>query len=233
MLHKEFISSIEIYSSQWDKIRLGRITSSKASVWLGEKALSQGAMSYLYQKAGEIITGQTLAEDEAIVEDENTVWGLQYEPEALNQFGRAMGLKYLVTQKIIFDPSSRTSSTPDALWIIESSLTKENCYNVATVEVKCPRKYHRFFPLFACKTPADLKKGYSTYYWQVLHQMHTCKAAIGYFACYHPLFPTGKNLRIIEFKKIDLWDDFIKLEQREKQAVQKLEEIILEFKPAA
>ena len=229
MLHKSCISNIEIYSPEWNAVRLGRLTSSRISVLMGEKALSIGAMSYIHQKAGEFITGQTLAEDEGPIEDENTVWGLQTEPEALNRFGVAKKIKYLVTQKVIFQPGGRTSSTPDALWIIDSSVLKEDCYNVATVEVKCPRKYHRFFPLYAIKTPAELKKSYSGYFWQVIDQMSTCSAAIGYFVCYHPLFPAGKNMNIIEFRKIDLWDEFALLEKRKEQAVQKLLEIVNSF----
>lgn len=232
MLHKSHISNIEIYSPQWNAVRLGRLTSSKMSVIMGEKPLTTGAMSYIHQKAGECITGQTLAEDEGPIEDENTVWGLQTEPEALNQFGLVKKIRYLVVQKVIYDPKGRTSSTPDALWIIDSSVLKEDCYNVATVEVKCPRKYHRFFPLYACETPADIKKGYGGYYWQVIDQMSTCSAAVGYFVCYHPLFPPGRNMKIIEFRKIDLWADFALLEKRKEQAVYKLIEVVNSFIPA-
>lgn len=232
MLHKSHISNVKIYSPEWDALRLGKLTSSRISVLMGDKPFTTGAMSYIQQKAGECITGQTLAEDEGPIEDENTVWGMQMEPEALNLFGITKKIKYLVTQKVIYQPGGRTSSTPDALWIIDSSVFKEDCYNVATVEVKCPRKYHRFFPLFACNTPADLKKSYGSYFWQVIDQMSTCQASLGYFACYHPLFPPGRNMKIIEFRKIDLWEDFSKLEQRKESAVQKLIELVSDFMPA-
>jgi len=231
MLHKSHISNIEIYSEAWQSVRLGRITSSKVHVLMAEKSLSEGAMSYIYQKAGEAITGHTTEEDSDVVEDENTAWGVMNEPLALNKFGMKMGLKYLVTQKLIFDPVSRTSSTPDALWIIAPSVLQEDCYNVATVEVKCPRKYHRFFPLFACNTAEDLLKKHRPYFWQVIDQMIVCGAAIGYFVVYNPTFPEHKNMKIIEFKKIDLWDYFKKLEQRKKEALQELDAIILSWKP--
>lgn len=231
MLHNSFISNIKIYTDDWHITRLGRLTSSKINVLMGEKSLTEGAMSYIYQKAGEAITGQTTEEDTDIVEDENTAWGILNEPEALKKFGAYMGIRYLITQKIIFDPKGRTSSTPDALWIIDSSVLQENSYNVATVEVKCPRKYHRFFPLFACNTPEELKAKYKPHFWQVIDQMHVCGAAVGYFVVYNPTFPPHKNLKVIEFQKIKLWDDFKKLEQRKKEAVQTLEDIILSWKP--
>lgn len=231
MLHKNFISNIQIYTEEWQMIRLGRFTSSRIHVLMAEKSLTEGAMSYIYQKAGEFITGQTTEEDTDVVEDENTAWGVLNEPEALKKFGISMGIKYLITQKIIFDPKGRTSSTPDALWVIDSSVTVDDCYNVATVEVKCPRKYHRFFPLFACNTPDDLRSKYRPHFWQVIDQMSVCGAAVGYFVVYNPTFPTHKNMKVIEFRKIDLWDDFKKLDQRKKEAVHKLEEIILSWKP--
>lgn len=230
MLHKSHISSIEIYSPEWDRARLGRFTSSKAYTLMGEKPYQQGFNTYVHQKAGELITGRHSAEEKEILEDENTAWGLQTEPEALNKFGVLMGLKYLVVQKMVFDPADCTSSTPDALWIIDSSVIKENCYNVATVEVKCPRTYHRFFPLFYCTTPEDLKKKYPNYFWQIIDQMSVCKASIGYFVCYHPLFPPHKNLRIIEFRKINLWPDFSLLEERKKLAIEMYKSLIEDFK---
>jgi hypothetical protein len=231
MLHKSFISDIKIYTDEWQAIRLGRLTSSRIHVLMADKSLTEGAMSYIYQKAGEAITGQTTEEDTDVVEDENTAWGVLNEPEALQKFGIYMGIKYLITQKIIFDPRGRTSSTPDAIWVIDSSVLQEDCYNVATVEVKCPRKYHRFFPLFACNTPADLKAKYRPHFWQVIDQMSVCGAAIGYFVVYNPTFPAHKNMKVIEFQKVNLWDDFKKLEQRKREATQVLEGIITSWKP--
>lgn len=228
MLSIDHISDIEIYSDQWKLERIGRFTSSKIAALMAQKPMTEGAITYIDQKASEFITKQTMAEDE-VFEDENTAWGNQYENEALQVFGSIKKLQYLVTQKMIYDPKTRFSSTPDALWIIDSSVLKENHYNVASVEAKCPRKYARFLLLWRCATPADLKKESKTYYWQVLDQMDNCNAALGYFIAYHPLFPKGKNARIIEFRKIDLWDDFKLLQQRKKMALERFNEIIAEF----
>lgn len=217
MLHKSHISNIQIYTPEWDALRLGKFTSSKIVALCGEGPLQKGAMSYIHQKVGEYVTRENM-EDE-VLEDENTNWGLQYEPKALQEFGEFKKLEYLIVQKVIHEPGGRFSSTPDALWILESSLIKEDCYNVATVEVKCPRKYPRFIPLYNCSTPAQLKKHEPKYFWQVLDQMDNCNSSIGYFVCYHPLFPKGKNMKIIEFKKLDLWDDFSKLKQRKLEAL--------------
>lgn len=228
MLKVSHISDIFIYSSEWDIARLGRFTSSRWNTQMGEKPLEKGAMTYIYHKAGEEITGKTTAEDD-VIEDENTEWGKEHEPAAIREFGKNKNIDFLVTQKMIFDPEGRFSSTPDAIWIHGKSVLKANEYNVSTLEVKCPRKYHRFIPLYRCKTPEALKAFNKIYYWQVLDQMYNCDSAVGYFACYHPLFPEGKNLSIIEFRKIELWDDFKLMKQRKQIALETFEEIRNDF----
>lgn len=195
---------------------------------MAEDGLGKGAMSYIYQKVGEKLTGQS--NDKEIDFDEDLDWGKHYEPEAIQAFGRAMGLKFLVTQKLISDPESQFASTPDALWVKNECLIDSSEYNVSTAEGKCPRTYHRFIPFFLCKTPADVYKVDKVYYWQTIDQMDQCGAAVGYFFVYHPYFPEGSNLNIVTFKKMDLWDDFKKLSARKKMAVQKFEEIYLQMK---
>jgi hypothetical protein len=195
---------------------------------MGKEPFTEGAMTYIYHKVGEELTGRSTAQDE-VLEDENTDWGNTYEPDAIKRFGQIKQLDFLVTQRLISDPESRFSSTPDAIWVHGASLLKEGQYNVSTLEVKCPRKYHKFIPYFQCHTPEDLKKFNKIYYWQVLDQMYNCDSAVGYFMAFHPLFPESKNYRIIEFRKIDLWDDFKLMAIRKKLAVDKFEEIRKQF----
>lgn len=230
MLKVSHISNIQIYTHDWDMARLGRFTSSKINVLMGEKNIQDsGAMTYIYHKVGELLTKKSMATEDDIIEDENTAWGRENEPMAITKFGLKYGIKFLVTQKLILDPNTQFSSTPDAIWVHNASVMKDDEYNVSTLEVKCPRKYHKFIPLYKCKTPADLKAFNKNYYWQVIDQMYNCDSAMGYFACYHPLFPEGKNLGIIEFKKLDLWPEFKKMKERKEQAVKIFNEIKAEF----
>lgn len=215
MLKRSHISNIQIYTDAWDDLRKGRFTSSRISEIIGEDGVTKTTgMGYIYQKAGEKITGKSMATEDDVIEDENTAWGRENEPLAIRKFGLLKGIEYLVTQKIIFDPDSNESSTPDAIWVHGKSVVSEDEYNVSTLEVKCPRKFNRFIPLWECKTPHDLRKHNKKYYWQVIHQMRVCDSAVGYFACYNPLFPEATNMRIIQFNKIDLWDDFKKINDR-------------------
>lgn len=232
MLKKAHISNIQIYSEDWDRARCGRGTSSNISNIMGEKFTTQDCVSYVYQKAGELITGKSTAVEDDVIEDENTAWGREFEPAAIRRFGEIKGIEFLVTQKLIMNPDALFSSTPDAIWIHGQSLLKDDEYHVSTLEVKCPRKYPRYIPLWKCQTPADLKKFSKKYFWQVIDQMDNTDAAVGYFACYHPLFPVKTNMRIIEFKKIDLWPDFTLLKQRKALFVKHIEEIREEFFPS-
>lgn len=219
MLKKSHISNIQIYTQDWDNIRKGRFTSSKISEIMGEETVTRTTgMGYIYQKAGEKITNKSMADEDEVIEDENTAWGRDNEPAAIRKFGLTMGIEFLVTQKIILDPASNESSTPDAIWVHGQSVLKDDEYHVSSLEVKCPRKYNRFIPLWECTTPEELRKFSKKYYWQVIHQMRICDAAIGYFACFHPLFPPETNMRIIKFNKLDLWNDFKKMNERVEQA---------------
>lgn len=215
MLKKDHISSIQIYTQEWDDMRKGRFTSSKISEIMGENDIGKTTgMGYIYQKAGEKITNKSMADEDEIIEDENTAWGREHEPAAIRKFGLTKKIDFLVTQKIIVDVNSNESSTPDAIWIHGQSVIKDDEYNVSTLEVKCPRKFNRFMPLHECDTPEKLKKYSKKYYWQVIHQMRICDSVTGYFVCYHPLFPEATNMKIIQFNKMDLWEDFKKMNDR-------------------
>lgn len=227
MLHVDHISNVQLYSDEWQLTRRGKFTSSRIFTLMGEKPFTDGAMTYIYHKVGEELTGHITAEDEQF-EDENTAWGNTYEPEALRLFQNVKKVEYLASQKLIHNPNKRYSSTPDAIWIHGVCLNQVE-YNVSTLEVKCPRKFHKFIPLHRCKTPAELKKLSRMFYWQTMDQMLNCGSAVGYFMAYHPQFPPAANHRIIEFRKMELWDDFKLLTDRKEGACRKFDEVKAEM----
>src|SRR5882762_11739719 len=131
MLLKSQISNIAIGSEEWHKARRARLTSSEIHCLMGEKPFTQGAMSYLYTKVGEEISGVS---DRSEIETEGTAHGLVYEPEAVRKYGERKGYKFLVTQKLIIDPLQPYSCTPDFL-IVTSESTDNTAYNVIPGEV--------------------------------------------------------------------------------------------------
>lgn len=228
MLHINNICQAEIFSDEWNRIRLGRFTSSRINCFMNDSFLTQGAFSYLYNKIGEVLTNSVISEYDTN-SDENTDWGKKYENEAIELFAKEKGISYLAVQKIILNPGTQFSSTPDAIWV-KSVCKNDEEFNVSTVEVKCPRKYAYFIPYYLCTTPEKVKDANRSYYWQVLDQMDNCESAFGYLAFYHPFFPEGKRMRVIEFEKMKLWDDFKLLKERKYLAVQKFNELMDNFR---
>lgn len=223
MLKKSHISNIEIYSPEWHKFRLSRGTSSRMFHIMGSEGWGKAADTYIFQKVGESLTGQS--NDKEFEFDEDLDWGKMYEHEGLQTFARKMNIEFLVSQKLISDPDNQFSTTPDAIWVHGECKIDTSEYNVSIAECKCPRTYHNFIPKFLCKTPADLYKINKPDYWQTIDQMDQCGAAKGYYFVYHPYFPEGSNINIIEFRKIELWDQFKLLAARKKMFLQKFQEI--------
>lgn len=221
MLKKSHITNIDIYSDEWHLHRIGKLTSSKMFHLTGGQ---KGLLTYMYQKVGELITG--ISNDKETSEfNEDTEWGLRYEKDAVMYFGEQMGIEFLVVQKMIAEPMGCFSSTPDGIWVHRESLLNSEEYNVSTLEVKCPRTYNNFIPLFLCDTPEDVFRLKKEYYWQVVDQMDQCGAAHGYLCVYHPYFPKGNNFKVIHFRKMELWDNFKRLLLQKQVAIQKLQEI--------
>ncbi len=94
MLNKNRISGIRIFSDEWQVQRLGKFTSSRISALTAENPYSKGFMSYVYQKVGEELTGKPIYENAP--ETEAMQWGIEYEPVALQKFGKFMGLEFLI-----------------------------------------------------------------------------------------------------------------------------------------
>lgn len=224
MLKKSHITNIEIYSKEWLEHRLGKATSSKMSHITGAEGFGRSGETYVFQKVGEVLTGQS--NDREYEFDEDLEWGKLYEPQAVEAFANKMGIKLLVTQKLISEPKGMFASTPDAIWVHGECRIDTSEYNVSTAEGKCPRTYHNFIPKFLCKTPADLYKINKGDYWQTIDQMDQCGASKGYFFVFHPYFPEGSNLNIIEFRKIELWEHFKLLSDRKKLFSQKFDELL-------
>jgi len=227
MLKKSHISSIEIYSPEWHQYRIGRATSSKMFSIMGFEGFGKGGETYLMQKVGESITGQS--NDREFEFDEDLEWGKLYEPEGLKAFAKKMGLNFLVTQKLITNPDGQFSSTPDGIIVHGECKIDTTEYNVSTVEGKCPRTYHNFIPKFLCKNPRDLYKLNKADFWQTIDQMDQCGAAVGYYFVFHPYFPEGRNINIIEFRKMELWDEFKLLSARKKEFIRRFDELRLQM----
>lgn len=220
MLDKKHITNIPMLSEAWRMGRLAKFTASEIHYLMGEKPFTVGAMSYIYRKVGEELTGLPCRDQ---VDSIATEHGHKFEEPAIKLFAEIKGINILVTQKLIFAPDTRCSCTPDVIIPISESEDKL-FWQVETGEVKCPLSYDAYIGLARCKTPEDIKKENKIYYWQKLDQMDNCDALKGYFIIYHPFFKAG-GINIVDFRKKDLILDFKLLKERKLSAVAKFNEV--------
>ena len=128
-----------------------------------------------------------------------------------------MGLNFVVTQTLIRPKESRFASTPDAR--IDDGERKDGKERKEhNEECKGALKVDAYIRLWKCKTPEQVKKDTPSYYYQVLHQMLVADSLVGYLSVYHPHFRAGQ-LNIVQFKKINLIEDFKLLNQRCQEAL--------------
>ena len=214
MLLKSKITTTQIYSEDWFQGRLAKITSSNFHFLMDKEGIGSAGINYLYRLVGEELKGTPSRKE---ISTDATEHGHEYEPENLREFGKIMGLEFLITQKLLID-GPRVGSTPDALIPIRES-TDKTSWQVETVEAKCPVADDKFIHLWNCTTPEQLKRVNKIYYWQVIHQMKVADALKGYLSIYNPFYRAGKQ-RIIEFRKMELVTEFKLAEARTTEAIQ-------------
>lgn len=220
MLKIENISEVRIHTDEWRIGRLAKFTSSMIYTLMGDQPFTQGAMTYIYERVGEELSGVPAKYE---ISTDATNWGLLHENDNLRKFAAFRGVEFLVTQKLITVPGSRFGSTPDAIVPLQKH---SDGYEVETVEAKCLPSYGLFVACALCNTPQEIKKisEAKKFYWQVLDQMDNCDAMKGWLSFYHPEFRAG-GFKAIPFRKIELIEDFKLLKMRKVLAEQKFNEI--------
>lgn len=218
MLKIENISNVRIHTDEWRQARLGKFTSSMIYTLMGEKPFTQGAMTYIYERVGEELSGVPAKYE---ISTDATNWGLLHEADNLRRFATFRGIDYMVTQVLITEKGSRNGSTPDGIIPLKKY---DGGWEVETVEAKCFPSYGHYIECALCNTAEDLKKVARPIFWQILDQMDNCDAMRGWCSLYHPEFRAG-SFKAIEFRKIELIADFKLLKERKMMANQKFEEI--------
>lgn len=224
MLLKSKITNIEMLSDAWKQNRLTLFTSSKWHLLMGEKGLGIQGMSYIRSKVAEALTGMSSEQE---FETEWTIHGNMYENEGIQKVMALKGWEFVIIQKLIHEKGSKTSSTPD--FIVPTAESEDKtAYAVETGEIKCFQG-DSHIKCAVCSTPEELKEVNKQVYWQVIHQMKECDSLKGYAVFYNPYFKQG-GLRIIEFRKVNLINDFKLLVERERLALSIFESTLNKMK---
>lgn len=222
MLKPEMIASSKLdkenwaYREEWRKQRLAKFTSSMIYTLMGEKPFTQGALSYIYERVGEELSGVPAKYE---IDTIATRWGLIHEAEATRKFGEYLGVDFLITQCLIVN--GRFGSTPDAIW---AKKKYDGCWDVETGEIKCYPSYSHFIECALCNTAEELYKVDKKLFFQVIDQMDNCDALKGYAVLFHPEFKVG-GFKVIPFRKIELIPYFKLLKERKATAIIKFEEV--------
>jgi predicted phage-related endonuclease len=168
-LLNEILAETEQGSELWEKIRLGKFTSSEIWKLLCKKGpLTQQALTYINEKAAEILTGESKSFD-----NEATVWGHTNEPLAREEFEKKLNLKVLPTGFIMRDEFY--GGSPDGL-IDEDGL----------IEIKCPFNTSNHIAHCIVKSQAELKDNHPKYYYQIQSNLNVTGRSYAFFVSYDP-----------------------------------------------
>ena len=181
MSSKELIQG----SEEWFAVRRGKITASRLSDLM--KKTKYGESTYKtrlrMELAIERITGKSAS---SVVMNQAMHDGIEREPDARTLFEAVTGKEVALCGSFDHPEIVNTSASPDGL------LRGEN----AILEIKCPTAVTHARNLMA--DGMDKR-----YLFQVAWQMACTESTHGYFASYHPDFPTDLRLKYVRVERDD------------------------------
>jgi hypothetical protein len=185
---------IELYSQEWFKKRLGKVTSStiwnlivepkeKAKKDAGE--LSSTSKEYLLSKVAEKLTG--VRRD---FQNDATAFGVEQEANAISLYELETG--YSVSQTGYIEKiTDWYGGTPDGY------IEKEN----GIIQVKCPYDYKNHLSNLLTDSVELFKAKHREYYWQCMSDMFVTGANWCDFVSYCPDMPADYKLSILRIKR--------------------------------
>lgn len=200
-LLNEIISLAEQGTDIWDKVRLGKFTSSemhrlmtdgkrpmtkeeiesmklagsksKATTIADATVLSEGARTYVLEKVAEDITGES-----AYFENFATKWGTEHEPIARNEFEKRMKLD---VEQVGFVPFNEFSGgSPDGIFYTAEG-NKDGI-----LEIKCPYNSANHIEHLLIQDQKYFKDNFKEYYWQMQSNMLFTGTSKAWFISFDP-----------------------------------------------
>lgn len=209
---------VEQGTDLWDKIRVGRFTSSEMWKLLtppktkeAKEAgkLSETALTYINVKVAETLTGQQKASSYAYP----LVFGKEQEPLAIEAFCEHTGYTHETIGFVAFGEHS--GGSPDGL-INETDI----------LEVKCPWAIETQLDYLMLTDQWDLKRLKPEYYWQIMSNLLFTMKEKGHFVSFDDRYPDGKKIMHLEIKPVTEDFDLI-VKAIEKAVAEKLKLIQL------
>lgn len=160
--------------------------------------LSDGAMTYVYEKVAEHFTGLSAKEE---VDSDATRWGKEWEPEARKMYERVFKVEVQQVGNIILN--KRGSGSPDGLIAADGG-----------VEFKCPYIRSNHVRNLLISNAEHLKEEHPDWYWQIQDLMFITKRKWWDWISFHPFFEGAKKMhkvRIFRNEK-DIYNISVKRE---------------------
>lgn len=241
MLLKSKITEVPMYMGKnyfngWLKSRLGKFTASRISCCMQLKGIGDTGMAYIRSRIFEELN-EVSSEKE--IDTDSMRWGILHEVKALTFFAKDKNIIFdefgrvpIIVQKLVTDKESKFGCTPDGIWIHrEFEQSDKTFVDCSPIETKC-YQLARHLKCVMCDTPEKIKAVDPDAFWQLVMQMDECGSLVGYLVYYYPGLKYG-GLRVIEFRKINLTNEFKLFKQRKLQILEIYEqekEIFLNIK---
>jgi len=227
-LLNEITNDILLQSAQnsraWDKIRLGRFTGSGIGKLFTEPRsaadkvackLSQTAITYIEEKAMELITGEAQGE----FSSRATEWGNEWEEHGLIKVAEKIGSPKdnTVLKPRFVTYGAYSGASPDAYM-------EYNGERVG-VELKCPFNSVIHLRHSRVTNAEQLKDHDADYYWQIQANMFFHKMPLWLFCSFDPRQPEHRRLHIAEIYANPADQELMlrKMEQAEKMKQEMIE----------
>ena len=176
---------------EWLKARANRFTASVVHKLMGSSRsgspLSKTAETFVYERAAEILTGQSKP-----VYGDALEWGIAHEQYAFFNFNQQNFEEwtYYGGETYVFIPYGEYSGySPDGL------------SSDAILEIKCPYNSGIHLKNFSIYDADSLKQIHPEYYWQMQLGMLATDLDYGYFVSCDPRMPEAKQLHIAEIER--------------------------------
>lgn len=168
-LLNEILADASQGSDMWNKIRLGKFTSSEIHRLIHKKgALTEANKKYIFEKVAEILTGEA----KTFFENDAMRWGTQQEPIARDLFAEQTGLEITECGFILVD--EYYGGSPDGL-----------ISDYGLIEIKCPSSAVHIQNC-TIKSQEDLKAISEEYYFQIQSNMIVTERDHAFFISYDP-----------------------------------------------
>lgn len=188
---KKAFQWIEQNTVEWERIRIGRFTSSENWKLIVEpkeksKKISETTNTYIMEKVAEVMTGQCKQQSYAFP----LVYGKENEPIAREYFAEKTG--FAVETVGFFPYTDHAGGSPDGV-------VNDN----AILEIKCPYDSKVQLEYLMLTDQWDLKRNFREHYWQMQNNMLFTGKELGHFVAFDPRMTNEKHKMVhIEVKAV-------------------------------